>query len=177
MSHHSLENRSITTRPTLDQASYWYYQKPTIVTRGVYQGFSMPVYNSDNEELYYRSRVHFRWDEIGDVNVKFYCYLASAEDVGDKFKFQLQYQSIDGDATFPSTYETISTETTVVMGGSAQYSKYEVDFTIPAADLSPEDIFGARLRRVAASSSECTGEIVVVYVVMTYPVNKCFGVI
>ena len=49
----------------------------------------MPIYNSDDEELYYTAKVEERWDGVTNPHMKIYCCLTGAEDVGDKFKIQL----------------------------------------------------------------------------------------
>jgi len=59
-------------RPHLDFSSVRANGKPTHVTRGVFGGFSLPIYAADNEELYFNMCVPNRWSGpawsyLGDV--------------------------------------------------------------------------------------------------------------
>ena len=179
MAHESLRERKITERPVLDQGQIAQISKPTRVIRGVTVGYSMPIWNETTnvaEELLYRTRVQYRWDGTTDPRATLVCYLSEAEDVGDKFKFQIEYSSVNGDEIFPDTYYTISNEATVIEGFTAAYSKYTLEFEFDATKIMLGDLLSARLRRIAASASEVTNEIVAVYLVMEYKVNKCYGV-
>jgi len=175
MGHHSLDNRKITMRPDLDQSAYWLYEKPTQVYRGVFRGYSFPIYNSDNEELYYVCRVPYRWDCTTNPKVKIYCYLASAEDVGDKFRFDLDYETKDGGNIIPATSHNTYDEVEIVTDYSAQYSYYVLEMDLDAAQLGCNELIAGRLRRTSSSGTEISGEVVVMYMVIEYHVDKCFG--
>jgi len=68
-------------QPDLDYATVQAFGKPTQVYRGVHPGFSLPVYNNDNEELYVALDVPREWDGITNPIVHIHCYLP----VGDGF--------------------------------------------------------------------------------------------
>jgi hypothetical protein len=48
---------------------------PTEVYRGCNVGYSFPIWNSDNEELYFRSRIPSRWDGTTDPQFGIMCTL------------------------------------------------------------------------------------------------------
>ena len=133
---------------------------PTIVTRGVFRGFSLPVYAADNEELFATICVPNRYDEASDIRVHLYCWLAQAEN--DKnFNMQTSWEHYTpGADAVPNTSTNVEVETPTGVG-AVQFQSYVVEFTLPFGDLVADDIVGLRVRRIAAVGAECVGEIVV----------------
>ena len=175
MAYYSLDGRYIRIRPTLDQGRIQGVLKPTRVERGLFTGFSMPIYNNDDEELYYRTITPARYNGTDNPTAKLYCYLSGAEDVGDTFKFQLDYNTVSCDGTVvPDTVLTTSKELTVTTGHSAQYSIYCADMPITATS-GVDRLAAGRIRRVTSSGTQVSNEIVVMYFEIQYPVNKIFG--
>jgi hypothetical protein len=152
---------------------------PTQVTRGLNVGYSLPVWNSDNEELYWRMRIPQRWDGTTDPQFGMCVTLSAAEDVGDKFKFSLEWQTVAAGAVLGTTTSVCYSEQTVLTGRAAQYAVYFVFFTFDASDANNPIVAGnmiqARLRRVAASSSSVSNEIIVWNWATMWPVDKIFG--
>jgi hypothetical protein len=154
--------------------------KPTPIAVGTHAGFSMPVYNTDDEELFFREYIAGRWDGASDITASIVVVLAGAEDVGDKFKFQLSWEnkSLSSGVITTGTTRDVEVETTLVTDRVAQYSIYKVDFTIdwdyPTPDVTASDHIGFRLRRIAASELECSNEIVVLDFIVTYTVDKIY---
>ena len=179
MSFYSLDNRRLRIRPTLDQSRILGISKPTYVVQGIYGGYSMPIFNDDNEELLYRTVLPARWDGVTPIEAKVYCYLSGNEDVGDKFKIQFLYDTTncDSESINTSGYLSTSTETTIVEGRNTQYSAYCVHITIPHATAVADDYAVGCIRRIAASASEVTNEIVVMYIELIVEVDKIFGVV
>lgn len=149
--------------PFLDENYANYKGYPTQVNRGLFKGYSMPVWSTpanQYEELVYRLRVPFRWD--GTTN-PYFCAITAisgAEDVGDKYKFQLEWVSKDVGNVLPDTVdETITWEVTVTDGTAwrAEIIVGELDATL----LTAGENWQARLRRIAASSNEVDNEPVV----------------
>lgn len=133
---------------------------PTIVTRGVFRGLSLPVYADNDEELFGTMCVPNRYDEASDVIIHLYCWLAQAEN--DKnFKLQISWEHYTpGTDAVPNTSTPVEVETPT--GAlAAQFSSYIVEFTLTFGDLVADDIVGLRVRRIAAVGDECVGEIVV----------------
>ena len=134
---------------------------PTQIERGLFKGYSFPIWSDPanvNEELSFRLRVPHRWD--GTTNPWFVCISAivAAEDVGDKYKFQLEWKSADTGGVIPATtQETLTSEITLT-NGTAWYSEAILSFELTATSLAKGQNIQLRLRRIAASSLEITDE-------------------
>ena len=168
---------TLTIRPTLDFGRILGVTKPTPFYRGVYQGFSMPIYNNDNEELLYRTKIPERWDGVTNPRAIFYTCLEGDEDVGDKFKFNFYGNSIgcDNGDVIPETSTTYSTETTITEGKNSAYNIYCINFELNAENISPGDMAGGILRRVAALENEVSNEIGVFYFMLEFKTNKIYS--
>lgn len=176
-----VKNKYLTTRPALYFGKYTGAgsPKPSIVERGALLGFSMPIYNSDDEELFFRCHVPGRWNGASDIVCTAKCYIDTANTAGEKFQFQLSWSnSAMSGVVVPNTTTDVKTETTVVDG--TQFAAYQVNFTIDWDIVNPDiaggDLLACRLRRIAveAGGDECEGEIVVVDITMKYQVDKIF---
>ena len=131
---------------------------PTLVTQGIFRGFSLPVHNGDPEELFATICVPNRWDGASDIYVHLYCWLALAE-VNKNFNLQVTWEHYTPETdTVPATSANVEVETAA---NAAQFQSYVVQFTLTYGDLVADDILGLRVRRIAAVGAECVGEIVV----------------
>jgi hypothetical protein len=176
--------RHLTLRPQLSSSTLIKTPlavKPTPITLGAFTGFSMPIYNSDEEELYFRLRTPYRWDGNSNPSFKMIIALSAAEDVGDKFKFQLSWNNTSTTGVIEADNVDVETETTVVTDHSAQYSTYIVTFELDYDNaglqqtmISGNNVVG-RIRRIAASSLEVSNEIYIMDWVSVWQVNKIFG--
>jgi hypothetical protein len=171
--------RHLTMRPAFTAGRIAGLAKPTAVALGAFSGYSMPVFASDDEELFWRMCVPGRWDGASDIEYGIQVALAGAEDVGDKFQFQLSWASkAPGSGVISTSTTDVPVEQTVLVSRSAQYSIYELTFTIdwdlPATDVAASDILVGRLRRIAASSLETAGEIIVLDHCIKFQVDKMF---
>jgi len=151
---------------------------PDQVQVGVFFGYSMPIYAADHEELYLRESVPGRWDGASDITFHVKVALAIAEDIGDKFQFQLSWNQVGAPDIVPAATHDTTNEVTVV--DNTQYATYMLEFTmdynVDAGDVVVDhDLLAARLRRVAASANECTGEIIVLDWHTHYTVDKMFA--
>jgi len=170
----------LTVRPTIELCRVTVNGKPTLTTLGAAQGYSLPVYNDDDEELFFRDFIPVRWNGQSDFTVRVKGYLSSAETVNDDFRLQLSWvNKAVSTGVMPATTTDVEVETNVDTGRNAQYSIYEIDFTIDWNLLTPNiasgDYFAGRLRRIAAEGTEIDGEFVVVDITIQYNVNKAFG--
>jgi len=147
--------------------------KPTSVYRGMYAGWSLPIFNNDDEELYACECVPPDWDGSSDFAIHIGCWLDTANS-GKRFKLRLSYSSHSDGEVVPDTATDVDVETET--GDAAQYAYYFVEFTVPAGDVSSDDVFGVRLRRIAASSDEIAGEVVVEGFRMRYVSNLIGGI-
>ena len=169
----------LTLRPQLYSGRVGGVAKPTFVTLGAYAGYSFPIYNNDDEELLFRESIPGRWDGASNINAYAVVMLSAAEDVGDKFKFQLSWAShVTGSGALASAVTDVGTSQTVATSRSAQYSIYlltfAIDYTVPTPDLAPGDHFGGRIRRIAAAATQVSNEIILLDFYMTYNVNKIY---
>jgi len=138
---------------------------PTLVTQGLFRGFSLPEYVADSgEELFATICVPNRYDEKSDIFVHLYCWLAIAEDTRN-FNLQLGWEHYTpGTDIVPATEQLVPVETATSAG--AQFQSYKAEFTINYDVHTPnnivgDDILALRVRRIAASADDCLGEIVV----------------
>ena len=156
--------------PFLDENSANVANKPTLVTRGVFGGYSVPEYAA-GEELLFRMRVPLRWD--GSTNPYFVAIssISGAEDIGDKYKFQFEWQSEDILAVIPDTIAETLTDEVTVANGNAFYAEI-LSFELDAATLVAGQNLQARLRRVAASSSSVSNEIIIWHWDTRWKINK-----
>ena len=171
----------LTLRPQLYAGRVGGVAKPTFVTLGAYAGYSFPIYNTDDEELFFRESIPGRWDGASNINAYMVLMLSAAEDVGDKFKFQLSWAShVTGSGALSNTTTDVPIEQAVATSRSAQYSIYlltfAIDYTVPTPDLAPGDHFGGRIRRIAAAATQVSNEIILLDFYMTYNVNKIYKV-
>lgn len=157
--------RSLTLRPFLEFSVLKQTTKPTGVAVGIFNTFSMPIYNSDNEELFFRMRVPYRWDGVTNPCFKMIVALSDAEDVGDKFQFQFSWNHVSVTGVIPVDTSDVPTEITIITDHAAQYSTYSVSFDmdldVSDPHMASRDNLVGRLRRIAASGSEVTNEILV----------------
>lgn len=156
--------------PFLDENSANVVNKPTLVTRGVFGGYSLPEYVA-REELLFRMRVPLRWD--GSTNPYFVAItsISAAEDIGDKYKLQFEWQSKDILHVIPDTIQETLTAEVTVADGTAFYAEI-ASFELDAATLVAGQNLQSRLRRVAASSSSVSNEIIIWHWDTRWKINK-----
>lgn len=172
MSHRSFNNISLAERIPITFSTAQAQGKPTAVTVGANSGFSMPIYNSDDEEIFFTTRVPRRWDGTTNPVVTVLAHLGNTEDVGDKFNFQLSYVCNSTTGVLSATTNDVPVETTVATGRAAQYDTYAVEFTLDATKLNNFCEFKARLRRIAASGSEVDNEVIITSAFINYKRDK-----
>jgi len=149
---------------------------PTLVTRGIFRGFSLPVFAADDEELFSAICVPSRYDEASDIVVHLYCWLAQAED-NKNFNLQTSWEHYTPVTDIvPATSNDVAVETPTG-AGAAQFQSYIVELIIDYDIHTPnniviDDILQIRIRRIAASANECAGEIVVNHYGITFRRNK-----
>lgn len=147
---------------------------PTDVGRGLFRGYSMPIWSTpanQYEQLLYRIRVPHGWD--GSTNPYFVAITATsgAEDIGDKYQFQLEWESEDILNIIPdTTAETLTSEVTLTTT-DAWYANI-VSFELTATTLVSGQNLQCRLRRIAASANEVTNEPVVFHWDTRWKMNR-----
>lgn len=134
---------------------------PTLVTRGLFRGFSLPLWVADNnEELFATICMPGRWDGASDIYIHLYCWLAGAED-SKYFNMQVSWEHYTcGVDVVPLTSTDVAVET-ATGAGAALGKSYRVTLQLPYGDMVEDDILQLRIRRIAAVGAACVGEIVV----------------
>jgi hypothetical protein len=178
----SSDKKKLQLRPNLIQSQAKVSSnKPTEVQRGCNIGHSFPIYNDDDEELFFRMRIPLRWDGTTDPQVGVMVTITGAEDVGDKFKFQLEWQTTvcGGDTVMGTTTSNVTSEQTIVTGGGTAHTAYCIFFNLDASDATNPIVAGemlqGRLRRIAATANEVSNEIAVWDWATSWAVDKAFG--
>lgn len=150
----------IELRPDLDYETVRANGAPARAYRGVFSGFSLPIFTV-NEELYFTICVPNRYDEASDLFAHLYCWLAQAEN-NKNFKLQTTWEHFTPGDVVPNSITNVEVET-ATGAGAAQFQSYTVALTLVYGDLVANDILGIRLRRIAAVGAECVGDIVVTH--------------
>jgi hypothetical protein len=153
---------------------------PTEITRGCNIGYSFPVYDNDQEELYFRMRIPGRWDGTTDPQLGIMTTITGAEDIGDKYKFQLEWQTTPcgGDTAMGTTTSNCVSEQTIVTGGAAANTAYCLWFTLDASDatnpIAVGEMLQGRLRRIASAAPAVSNEIAVWDWTVVWKTSKVF---
>lgn len=157
-------------QPFLDENQSNLIGKPTLVSRGIFRGYSLPEYAA-NEELLFRIRVPHNWDGVTNPRFVAITSISSGEDIGDKYKFQLELEAEDIEAVIPDTTAETLTDEITVADGTAYYAEI-INFELDAANLVAGQTLHLRLRRIAASASSVSNEIIVWHWDMRWKMNK-----
>jgi len=178
---HGDARRYLTLRPPVDTVHQIAKGKPTQVNQGVFFGYSMPVFNDDDEELFFKARVPYRWDGESDFVFDIYVWLSGAEDVGDNFKFQAAWENHTCDTIVPATSNNVLVEQAVLISRNAQYSCYMLSLTVDydidgeGNEIKKGDNFAINLRRLDATNPDVSNEIVVYGWNIKYRINELYG--
>ncbi len=157
---------------TFDYARVQGAGKPTQVTQGVFNGFSLPLYSADDEELFTCDCMPGDWDGTTDPVIYLGGWLPSANTL-KKFKLQVSVETIDmsNNDVVPTTSNDYETETTTSTW--AAYTSFTAKFTI-ASDIGLVcgQPLAIRIRRIDSSVNEITGEVVIEGAMISYVANK-----
>lgn len=176
--------RSLTLRPQLVSVNLVKTPLnfvPTPITLGAFTGFTMPVYNSDEQELYFKLRVPYRWDGVTNPYFKMIVALSAAEDVGDKFRFDLDWNTTSVTGAITASVVNVPVTTTVITDHSAQYSTYSVAFELDYDNAGLQQTMVARneavgrVRRIAAEAPQVSNNIYILDWASAWSVDKIFG--
>lgn len=166
-------------RPRIELSRILGASKPSIVYRGIIRGFSLPIYNSDNEEIFLDlPNVPARWDGASDPIVYVQGYLDTAN-TSKKFKLACDWTYFSaGDEPDGVAVESPSVETTTATWG--QYHTFTAAITLNydvVADnaLAVGDFLQLRVYRIAASGDEIDGEVVVTGVAIRWKMDKLYS--
>jgi len=175
-------------RPDLNFARVSAFGKPTLVVYGAYNGFSLPLYAGDDEELFFSQNVPGRWDGESDITVHVLVALADEElptEVGDanvyqSFNLQLSWANTEINEPLLNTTTDPCCQTITEINRTDAYDIYKVKFTIDydanaGNPILPHDLLTVRLRRVpVVDAEEANCEIIVLDWHTHFIVNKIF---
>uniref|UniRef100_A0A6M3M8Q6 Uncharacterized protein n=1 Tax=viral metagenome TaxID=1070528 RepID=A0A6M3M8Q6_9ZZZZ len=138
---------------------------PTRVTRGIFQGFSLPV-GGANEELFTCQCVPGNWDGTTDFILYVGGWIDTAND--DKnFQLRVSFESWGSGDVIPAGSTDVDVETnTGALAG--QFKSFKIAFTIDHTGILEGDALGIKLTRIAASINEMAGEFVVEGMILVY---------
>jgi hypothetical protein len=139
----------------------------------------MPIYNSDDEELFFRCRIPFRWDGTTDPQFGMCVSLSAGETVGDYFKFQLGWQVSAKGNVISETVSTSVSEQIVITGRNDAYDTYFIFFNFDANDVSNPleagNMLQARIRRIDATDPDVSNEIIIWDWAAIWAVDKAYS--
>ena len=88
----------IEIRPALDETIVTGLGVPTRVlfpAGGIFWGYSLPIWNNNNEELYFRICVPARYDEANDIMVEVTSALSNAGEAGNSYRKCHNRENVD----------------------------------------------------------------------------------
>ena len=147
---------------------------PTQVERGLFKGYSVPIWSTpanQYEELVFRIRVPFRWDGVTNPTFMILVSISATEDIGDKFKFQMEWESKGVSNVIPDTTAETLTDEVTVTDGTAYYS-YLASASLDATKLIVGDNLQFRVRRVTATDPQVSNEIIIWHWDSRWKMNK-----
>lgn len=162
----------VSRHPFLDENTANVANKPTLIARGLWGGYSLPHY-AVGEELNFRIRVPHIWD--GSTNPYFVCItgITNAETIGHKYKMQAEWSSADIGAITPATITETLTDQVVITDGT-QWQMEIIKFNLTATTIAAGQNLRLRLRRIEADATFVISahEIVVWHWDTRWKVNK-----
>jgi hypothetical protein len=146
--------------------------KPTLVSRGVAQGFSLPIYDDDDEELFCCHCIDNCWDGVTNPILYIGGWLDTAN-TDKSFRLQVSWEKIQsGQVVGDVVDDDVKLET--FTGTASQYQFFKIPFPLDliGSGVVGGDAVAIRIRRIAATRDEISGEFVVQGAVMQLPFNK-----
>lgn len=163
-------NKWITREPFLDENTANVANKPTHVVRGLFRGYSLPEY-APGEELFFRMRVPFGWDQVTNPAIAFISSTSSGETLGDKYKFSLEWASGDVGGVIPIGITEILYDEVTIVDSAAFYANI-IQFNLDGTHLAGGQNLQMRLRRVAPTAPSVSAEIIVWHWTSRWKKNK-----
>lgn len=171
--------RHVAIRPAWALGRVGAQNKPTQLQIGCWNTYEMPVYASDDQELFWHLHVPGRWDGASDIGYQLFVALGNVEDVGDKFKFQLQWGWAGPTRAFTATpLENLPNEQVVEVGRTAQYSTYRLDFTmdydVSTPALAIGSVLSGRVIRLTSGSPAVSNSPLILDHVVNFQIDKAY---
>lgn len=158
--------------PDLDYDRILGNLKPVRVTKGIFEGWELPIFAADDQELYFVICIPNRWDGVSDVLGHVTCWLDTAN-TDKKFGLRLSYEAYTSVTDIvPNTSTDVDVQTST--GTASQYQSFEVAFTLPHGPMLADDKLALRLYRIAADpvGDEIAGNVVINHVGVVFRRDK-----
>lgn len=175
--------RKLTVRPRVNLGIVAAKSKPVQVEKGAWQYFRMPIWSSDDQQLFYTTRCPYRWDGTSNPVFKIICGIEGAETVGKEFQFQLSWNNTSVTGLLVDTnLDVLSGDIAVITDHAAAFSAYSASFTLDYDSGSLQQTLAARnnmsmrLRRVAVTDgTEIAGNAWVMDAIIEFQLDKVYG--
>ena len=164
----------------MDQVKVAGVGAPSIVSIGVYSGFSIPTAGAD-EVLFFTDTVARRWDGISNIIFGIQVCLASANiGASTDFAFTASWEHYIKGAVVPATSNPVTCADVATGADVLIYQSYaDITFTIDydidgeGNEIKQGENLGIKLDRVAADSeNDFGGEIIVLDTYIQYQCDK-----
>jgi len=138
---------------------------PTDAAVGKFNGYSLPIWDSDFEELHYIMCVPDRWNGTSDILIHIDSALAAANQSGLAYNWELLWEHFSpNEDVVPATENTVTKERTIY--SDIQYESYQdwliIDYDIDIGDpIVKDDLIAVTIRRTGAKAQNDSDEIIV----------------
>jgi len=142
---------------------------PTDATVGEFNGYSLPIWNNDFEELHYIICVPDRWNGTSDILIHIDSALALSNQANKSYKWQILWEHITpNEDIIPATNNAITTERYIYSNN--QYEFYQdwliIDYDTDADDpIKSDDLIAITLRRVTVAPKETDSDEIIVFAI------------
>ena len=148
---------------------------------GLFTGYSLPIWNEDNEELYFMHSVPDRWDGGSHIIIHIVTALANANEAGNSYQLQVDWEHVTPNVEeVPITLHT--TTFTRTTESNTQFECYKDYFIVlynadVGDDIVADDELAFRLRRIAAGGqlTDLDGELIIVHWIILYARGDFLG--
>ena len=171
---------SLRIRPEMDQAKVAGVGAPTVVSWGVYSGFSLPTAGAD-EVLFFNDTVARRWDGASDIIFGIQVCLAAANvGASTDFAFTTSWEHYVKGVVVPATSNPVTCDDVATGADVAQYLSFAditfiIDYDIDGEgnEVVAGETLGIKLDRVVPeSTNDFAGEIIVLDTYIQYQCDK-----
>jgi len=137
---------------------------------GLFTGYSLPIWNSNDEELYFMHCVPDRWDGESHIIIHIVTALANANEAGNSYQLEMEWEHVTPDVEeVPVTLNT--TTFTRNIESNTQFECYKDYFLVlynadVGDDILADDEIAIRLRRLSVLGvglKELDGELIILH--------------
>jgi len=154
---------------------------------GLFVGYSLPIWNTDDEEMYFTHCVPDRWDDNSDpifgshILVHIDSSLANANESGNSYTLQLEWEHVTpNEEEVPVTLHTTTITRTIYSDTQFEFYQdwfvilYNADFP---DNVEHDDLLSLRLRRISAGGQlkDLDGELIIQAVDILYARGDLLG--